>query len=55
MNMMQEGALTMAEASVKKIAIPIRKSRRIAIMNMAAAGMALVAAGIVLWTMMKMR
>ena len=63
MNMMQEGALTMIEAirieieaSVKKIAIPIRESRRTAIMNMAAAaGMALVAAGLVLWITMKTR
>jgi hypothetical protein len=56
MNMMQEGALITTEAirreveaSVKKIAIPIRESRRTAVMNMAAAGMALVAAGLVLW------
>lgn len=59
MNMMQEGALITTEAirrevedSVKKIAIPIRESRRTAIMNMAAAGMALVAASLVLWVTM---
>jgi len=62
MNMMQEGALITTEAirreidaSVKKIAIPIRESRRTAIMNMAAAGMALVAAGLVLWVMIMTR
>ncbi len=62
MNMMQEGALITTEAirrevekSVKMIAIPIRESRRTAIMNMAAAGMALVAAGLVLWTTMMTR
>jgi multidrug efflux pump subunit AcrA (membrane-fusion protein) len=59
---MQEGALITTdvirreiEASVKKIAIPIRESRRAAIMNMAAAGMALIAAGLVLWTTMMTR
>lgn len=63
MNMMQESALTMTEAirheveaSVKKIAIPIRVSRRTATMNMASAAMAfLVAAGLVLWATMMTR
>ncbi|MGZ8911226.1 MAG: conjugal transfer protein TraM [Methylococcaceae bacterium] len=61
-NMIQEGALITTEAirreveaSVKKIAILIRESRRTAIMNMAAAGMALVAAGLVLWVTMMTR
>lgn len=55
-NMMQESALILTdairhevEASAKKIAILTRESRRTTIMNMATAGMALVAAGLVLW------
>lgn len=60
--MIQETALAASDAirreldaSVKKIAIPIHQSRRIAIMNMASAGMVLVAAGLVLWVTMMTR
>jgi len=56
MNGMQEGAKAAAEAVRREVeavtaqlVAPIREARRVAMMNMVAAGMAVVAAGLALW------
>jgi len=56
MKVMQEGAKVAAEsvrreveAGISKIAAPIRESKRVAFMNMAAAIMTVFTAGLVLW------
>jgi hypothetical protein len=53
---MQEGAKAAAEAVRREVeavtaqlVAPIREARRVAMMNMVAAGMAVVAAGLALW------
>ena len=56
---MQDGAKAAAEtvrrelgAATAQLAAPIRESKRVALMNMVAAGMAVVAAGLALWASM---
>lgn len=56
---MQDGAKAAAEtvrreleAASAQLAAPIRESKRVALMNMVAAGMAVVAAGMALWASM---
>lgn len=55
-NMMQEGAKSAAElirreikAASAQFAAPIREAKRVALMNLVAAGMTIIAAGLVLW------
>ena len=56
---MQDGAKAATEtvrrelgAATAQLAAPIRESKRVALMNMVAAGMAVVAAGLALWASM---